>query len=582
MSPIVGIDLGTTNSLVAVFREGKPQLIPNAHGRYLTPSVVGVLDKGEILVGDTARELRVTAPDRCLATFKRWMGQPRNLRLGGRLITPPELSALVLRSLKQDAEVFLGTPVTEAVITVPAYFNDLQRRATRLAGELAGLKVRRIINEPTAAALAYGFHNRSAEQRLLVFDLGGGTFDVTLMEVTSGTIEIVATAGENFLGGEDFTDRIVSEVLSRRGWQIEQEELRNPLRVARLRSECEHAKRALLESPEVDIRMPNSDGQFSSKPEVVRLTREEFSQMNAALLERLRGPLEQVLRDAELGPGGVDDVILVGGASRMRDVVQAVTLVFGRPPRGELNPDEVVALGAAIQGALILDHAEVDDLVMTDVCPHSLGVEVAKQFGDRIEEGFFSPLIHRNTTIPVSREETFSTFHPYQPEVLVKIFQGESRRCRDNLQLGELRVTGFPPSPSLQPFVIRFTYDLNGLLEVESFVEGSSERFQVVLNQDAAGLSAADVREAVKRLQNLKFYPRDRLENQRLVLFCERLVGEVASQQREDLEMVLDQFERGMSSGNPLIFETSRTNLLQFLSAMGIDTSEFEEGVNDG
>jgi molecular chaperone HscC len=577
VSHIVGIDLGTTNSLVAVFQEGQPRLIPNPHGKVLTPSVVGLLPSGEVVVGETARELRVTEPTRCVWAFKRWMGQSREITLGERKFTPPELSSLVLRSLKEDAEAFLREPVSEAVITVPAYFNDHQRKATQVAGRLAGLVVRRIINEPTAAALAYGFHDRDAEKRLLVFDLGGGTFDVTLMEVSSGTMEIVATAGENFLGGEDFTERLVATVLARQGRQFEVEEHRHPKLVSRLRVECENAKRSLLASPTATIRLPDDDGQLPAQPESVELSRHDFTTLAQPLLSRLRGPLERVLRDAQLEPAEIDDVILVGGASRMPDVVDLVRDSFGRPPRCELNPDEVVALGAAVQSALILDKAEVADLVMTDVCPHSLGVEVTKSFGQRMEPGFFSPIIHRNTTIPVSREESFCTLSMNQTAILLKIYQGESRRVSDNLQLGELEVTGIPPGPPGQPIIVRFTYDLNGLLEVESFIPNTDRRFQVVLNQEVSGLSSEQVKQAVERLQQLKFYPRDRLENRRLVLFCERLVGEVAPHQREMLEAVLDQFELGLASGSRERYAEARAALLRTLADLGYNTADFDE-----
>ncbi|MFN9370576.1 MAG: Hsp70 family protein [Planctomycetaceae bacterium] len=580
MSHIVGIDLGTTNSLVAVFQNGQPRLIPNAHGKVLTPSIVGVLGSGEVVVGDTARELRVTEPTRCVWAFKRWMGQSRQVSLADRVMTPPELSSLILRSLKQDAELFLGGSVSEAVITVPAYFNEHQRKATRLAGELAGLKVRRIINEPTAAALAYGFHERDAEKRLLVFDLGGGTFDVTLMDVSSGIMEIVATAGENFLGGEDFTERIVADLLSRQGLQLEVEEHRHPRRVSRLRSECEAAKRALLETETASIRLPDAEGQFPTGGEVITLSREDFTRIAQPLLKRLQGPLDRVLRDAQMGPAQVDDVILVGGASRLRDVAGLMTGMFGRPPRGGLNPDEVVALGAAIQSALMRDEAEVQDLVMTDVCPHSLGVQVAKVIGGRQEEGYFSPIIHRNTTIPVSREEIYCTLSMNQTSIKLQIFQGESRHCRDNLQLGTLEVSGIPPGPPGQTIIVRFTYDLNGLLEVESLVPGTDKRFQVVLNQDAAGLSPAEVREAVERMRQVKFYPRDQLENQRLLQYCERLVGEVAPQDRATLEEALDVFEQGLSSGNREVFAASRSTLLQVLALLGFEAPEFEGDAN--
>lgn len=569
--PIVGIDLGTTNSLVAVFRDGKPELIQNAYGHVLTPSVVAVLEDGQVVVGDPAKDYRVTHPERCSWAFKRWMGGNRSVTIDKKKFSPPELSSLILRSLKEDAEKGLGTPVTEAVITVPAYFNDHQRKATRLAGEIAGLNVRRIINEPTAAALTYGFHDRQAEKKLIVIDLGGGTFDVTLMEVFDGTLEIVATAGESFLGGEDFTDRLAAAVLTSQNQQFESMEYRFPLLVSRLRSECESAKRTLADRESATIRIPDNKGEFTGDVKTVTVTRESFQSDMSTLLERLRGPIGKALGDGRTAPDQVDDVILVGGATRMPSVVNLISEYFGKAPRCAFNPDEVVALGAAVQAALINDDSAVDDMVMTDVCPHTLGVAVSKQFGDHREDGFFSPVIHRNTTIPVSREEWFYTVEDNQTQIQLQVYQGEARRVKDNLLLGELNVTGIPVGPSGQRIIVRFTYDLNGILEVEAFVPGSLRKFQTVLTQQNAGLSRDEILEAVRRMQAIKFYPRDELVNQRLIRFCERLVGEVALDHRKHLEDAIDAFEHAMSSGDREKYAEARQVLLMVLSAIGIE-----------
>ncbi len=574
---IIGIDLGTTNSLVAIFENGTPRLLPTAHGGLLTPSIVGVLESGEVIVGDAAKDYRVTHPERCVAAFKRWMGQTRVVPLAGREFTPPELSSLVLRSLKADAEAALGGSIEEAVITVPAYFNDQQRRATRHAGELAGLKVLRIINEPTAAALTYGFHDRAAAKKLLVIDLGGGTFDVTLMEVFEGTLEIIATAGESFLGGEDFTDRLVATVLNTQKLSLEAAEMRFPLMVARLCSECEQAKRRLLKEESATVRIPDEQGRFAEDAPTVTITRESFARDMQSLLDRLRGPIDKVLRDGNLDPRMVEDVLLVGGATRMPAVVQFVTSYFGREPLCTFNPDEVVALGASIQAALIADDAAVEDLVMTDVCPHTLGVEIVKHFGKNIEDGFFSPIIHRNTTIPVSREETYSTIHPGQTEVTLQIYQGEARRVKDNLLLGELKVKGFPARAESQPFQVRFTYDLNGILEVEAYIPGSQKRFQIVLAQQAQALTPAEIRAAVAKMQALKFYPREDVHNQRLLLFCERIIGELPPYQRDVLEHALDTLERSMTNTARVDFESIRTNVIALLEELGFPFEDRDE-----
>jgi molecular chaperone HscC len=580
MAAIVGIDLGTTNSLCAVFQEGQPRLIPNVHGRFLTPSVVGVLDDGQVVVGASAKELRVTRPERCAWCFKRYMGSGRTLTVAGKTYTAPELSSLVLRSLKHDAEVFLGQTVEEAVITVPAYFNDLQRKATKLAGEMAGFNVRRIINEPTAAALVYGFHARDAQKQLVVIDLGGGTFDVTLMEVFEGTLEIVSTAGESMLGGEDFTDKLVAAVLQREKTNLEVAELKQPLRVARLRQECEVAKCQLFQGDAARVRVPDANGEFTASESAFKITREGFAKLVEPLMERIRRPIDKALRDADCPPDRIDEVILAGGATRMAVMVSHVEKYFGKPPRIEFNPDEVVALGAAIQAALVKNDVAVSDMVMTNVCPFTLGVEVVKEFGGQMMQGYFSPIIHRNTTIPVSREEVYSTVTTNQQTVCLKVFQGESRRTKDNLELGELTIENLPPGPAGTPVHVRFSYDLNGILEVEAFVPDSGRKFRTVLTNHVRGLSPEEIEEGVRRLQALKFYPRDDERNKRLVLFCERAVGELGPHHRQTLEQALDVFEHALSSGDRELYANARRGLLMVLSQLGIEYDEHQADVD--
>lgn len=566
---IVGIDLGTTNSLCAVFRDGVPQLIPNAHGQYLTPSVVGILDDGQLLVGSAARELQITQPQRCASRFKRYMGTDRQLQVADRRFSAIELSSLVLKSLKDDAQQHLGQTITEAVITVPAYFNDHQRKATKLAGEMAGLVVRRIINEPTAAALTYGFHDREAEKHLLVIDLGGGTFDVTLMEIFAGTLEIVSTSGESFLGGEDFTDRLAAAILRKQNVQLETAELKYPLRVARLRQQCELAKQKLHEGEQGEVRVPDNDGELHEKSPKVRIDRATFATVVRPLLDRLAKPIEKALRDGECPPEELDEVILVGGATRMRAFVDYVTDRLEHEPLSRFNPDEVVALGAAVQAALIEDDKAVDDIVMTDVCPFTLGVEVVKQFGSRMQDGYFTPVINRNTTIPVSREELFSTICENQSEVEIHVYQGESRKVKDNLLLGKLSVTGIPPGPAGTPVAVRFTYDLNGILEVEAFIEGTGKRFRTVLTQHASGMSPDEIEKAVRQLQSLKFYPRDDVANKELLLFCERVIKEINPHQRQQLEEAVDALEHAMQLGERETFYAVRDGLLMTLNSLG-------------
>lgn len=578
MSPIVGIDLGTTNSLCAVFENGRPRLIRNAHGQVLTPSVVGVLADGRVIVGQAAKELRVTQPERCASRFKRFMGTDEKLTLANQQFTAPQLSSLVLKSLKQDAEADLGLVIEEAVITVPAYFNDHQRRATKLAGELAGFRVRRIINEPTAAALTYGFHDRQAEKHLLVVDLGGGTFDVTLMEIFEGTLEIVATSGESMLGGEDFTDRMVSNLLQAEGLNLEVCEMRQPLRVARLREACEQAKVRLADQTQVEIALPDSAGLIDERSKRTTLTREQFATNMQPLLERLLGPIHKAMRDGGRQPNSIDEIIFVGGATRMNCIHEFISQKLDAQPLMTFNPDEVVALGAAVQAALLAEDRAVDDMVMTDVCPHTLGVEITKQFGTQRSFGYFEPIIHRNTTIPVSRESTFYTIEPNQFTVKLRVFQGESRKVKDNLPLGELSVDGLPPGPAGTEFVVRFTYDTNAILEVEAYVPATGKRYSTVLTQPQSSLTEAEIAQAVKRMQAVKFYPRDDLENQRLLRYCERLVGEVSPKHREELESAIDTWEAAMASGDRQFFDNARAGLLILLSQLGYTYEEGDEG----
>jgi molecular chaperone HscC len=571
MLPIVGIDLGTTNSLCAVFQDGGPRLIPNSLGEYLTPSVVGVLDDGRIVVGKAARELLVTRPERCASCIKRLMGGKESTTLGTQTFTPPELSSLVLAALRDDAKQFLGTAVHEAVITVPAYFNDNQRQATKLAGEMAGFRVRRIVNEPTAAALTYGFHDRDADKKILVIDLGGGTFDVTLMEVFEGTLEIISTAGESFLGGEDFTDRLVAALLQKQGLQLESAELREPLRVARLRQLCNLAKHELAVAAAATIRLPEADGRLAANGPSVTLTRDAYRELTAPLVERLKAPVAKALRDGKVTPVDIADVILVGGATRMSIIHEFVFTYLNKAPICTFNPDEVVALGAAVQAALIADDRAVDDIVMTDVCPFTLGVDTAKAFHSQIKSGYFTPIIHRNTTIPVSREEVFQTIVANQQYVKVDVYQGEHRRVEQNLKIGELTVTGIPPGPAGQPIHIRFTYDLNGILEVEAYLADSLKKFRTVLTNHAAALSPTELQEAVQKLQSLKYYPREDMEKQQLLRYCERLVGELSPYQRPELESAIDSFEAAMASGDRDSVESAQQDLLHMISALGFE-----------
>lgn len=577
MTPIIGIDLGTSNSLCAVFEEGQPKLIPNAHGSFLTPSIVSLTEENHILVGAAAKEHRVTQPERCAWVFKRLMGTDRRVEIADKSFSPVELSSLVLKSLKSDAEAYLGAEVTDAIITVPAYFNDHQRNATKRAGELAGLTVRRIINEPTAAALTYGFHDRAAEKKLIVIDLGGGTFDVTAMDIFEGTLEIISTAGESMLGGEDFNDRLLSWALTSQQMQLEQTEMKQPLLVARLRQECEAAKCALSSATEATIRIPGTEGTIDDNSPRLTITRDQFKEQVDILLKRLARPIARAVRDSRIPPDEFTDVILVGGATRMSVVHEFVKTFFGVEPMCSFNPDEVVALGAAVQAALIEDDQAVEDMVMTDICPFTLGTEISKEFGSRRADGYFLPIIHRNTTIPVSREEMVCTILPNQRHVTVNVYQGESRKVADNLFLGKLEVSGIPAGPAGKEILLRFTYDLNGILEVEVLIPETGKKSSLVLTNNANLSSDKEIQAALQKMQDLKFYPRDDVQNLHLVHYAERVIGEVSPYQRDELEALIDNFEQSMSSGDREWFDSAREKLLGTLTTLGFQYNEDQE-----
>lgn len=519
---IVGIDLGTTHSLVGVFGDAGPRLIPNALGELLTPSVVSVDDEGALLVGRAAAERLVARPDRTVAGFKRWMGSDRPTPLGGHVFRPEELSALVLRSLLADAEAHLGEKVGEAVISVPAYFGDAQRKATRIAGELAGIKVERLINEPTAAALAYGLDRRDGGGRFLVFDLGGGTFDVSILEMFDGVMEVHASAGDNFLGGEDFLDALAEACL--RDLDVERGTL-SPAEAAQLRRRLESAKR--------ELSAPNGGTvaialDIAGKTREWRIDEDRFSGLCEPLVQRLRAPLERAMRDARLVPEQLDAVVLVGGASRMPLASRLVSRMFGRLPLRHVSPDEAIATGAAIAAGMKARDEALEEVILTDVCPHTLGVGTGRELDDgRIATGIFSPVLHRNSTVPISRVERFYPIRDMQRQVEFEIYQGESPRVEHNIRLGKIEVEVPPKARDDNPVDVRFTYDVNGLLQVEATVVSTGVRREVVLEQNPGVLKPDEIRVRLAALDALKIHPRDQQENLTLIARAERLYEEL-------------------------------------------------------
>jgi molecular chaperone HscC len=556
---IVGIDLGTTNSLIAIWDGDGPRLIPNSLGEVLTPSCVSLDEDGSVLVGRAARERLQTHPERTAAAFKRHMGSDKQVRLGNREFRVEELSALVLRSLKEDAEAFLGEMVTEAIITVPAYFSDAQRKATRAAGQLAGLRVDRLLNEPTAAALAYGIHQRDGETRFLVFDLGGGTFDVSVLDLFEGVMEVRASAGDNFLGGEDFVLAIVERFFEHNKLPAK---LRNDGQfMQRLSAQVEAAKRTLSETPRTTIRVSHGSGDYS-----MELDEPTLEQWCAPLLARLRVPVERALRDANLRSHELDNIVLAGGATRMPIVRRLVARMFGRFPACDINPDEVVALGAAVQAGLKMKHAALDEVVMTDVTPYSLGIEVSIQLADNgYSYGHFDPIIERNCAVPVSRVKTYFPITERQTVLSLMVYQGEARLARDNIHLGQLKVA-LPFGPAEQRGVdVRFTYDVNGLLQVEATVLKTEQRFALVIEGNPGILSEKEIVDRFAALSELKIHPRDRIEHRTLLARAERVYQLLRGEQRAWLGSQIVVFERTLESQEDHLIARNRKDFEQLL-----------------
>ncbi|HEY9106805.1 MAG TPA: molecular chaperone HscC [Roseateles sp.] len=566
---ILGIDLGTTHSAAAIFRDGAPVLIPNAHGDYLTPSAVSLDEQGHTLVGLAARERAGLHAESTALAFKRWMGSDRKitLRTGPHVkqLRAEELSALVLQALKADAEAFLGEPVTEAVITVPAYFNEAQRRATRTAGEIAGLKVERLLNEPTAAGLAYGLQQRPEHSSFLIFDLGGGTFDVSVLEYFEGVVEVRASAGDTRLGGEDFS-RAIAQLFAKQAEGLSAEE-----RAAWLASEtwwrlAEQAKRDLGERDGTELRTVWRDRELSAF-----LTRADFEAGAQELLQRLRRPIERALSDAQLDTAGLAEVVLVGGATRMPMVRQLVTRLFQRLPLRNLDPDLAIAMGAAVQAGLKARDAALDDVVLTDVMPYSLGIIAATNVNGRFIADRFSPIIERNTPVPVSRVEHYHTVSDQQKVILVDVRQGESPVGSENLSLGKLEIAVTPKPAGEAGVEVRFTYDANGLLEVEARETPGGERRELVIESQGARLSAAEIAATRERLQALKRHPRDEQDNRYLIERAKRLFEDRLGNDRAMLQDWLAQFELALQTQDARVIRTARQQFKEALDS--IDTS---------
>jgi len=561
---IVGIDLGTTNSLIAYFEGDTAKIIPNKLGEPLTPSVVSVDDDGVVYVGKTAKERKLLRPDQTAEVFKRSIGTAKVFELGEREFTAEELSSLILKSLKEDAEEYLGVELKEAVISVPAYFNDAQRKATKRAGELAGFVVERIVSEPTAAAIAYGLDKKNADTKFLVFDLGGGTFDVSILELYQNIMEVRAVAGDNFLGGEDFTEII--EQMFFREKEIDQDTLDKKTR-GHIRKQAEICKLGFADNKTSTMKCKINEEVYEYEINI-----DDYEKSCQLLLNKIKKPIERSLKDANIKLADIEEVILVGGATKLPIVRRFVSRLFGRLPNTSINPDEVVAVGAATQAAMKERNEAVKEVILTDVCPFTLGTDVVvNKSGGLKESGHYFPIIERNTVIPVSRTHTFYTAYDNQSKLNVTIYQGESRMARNNVRLGEIEVP-VPIGPAGKESIeVTYTYDVNSILEVIVKVNSTKIEKRVVIKNEETDMTDAEIEERLASLSALKIHPREQEENKLLLLRGDRMYEEATGDVRHIISDRMNVFETILDKQNKDEIEKARVELKEFLDSMEED-----------
>jgi molecular chaperone DnaK len=574
MSRVIGIDLGTTNSCVAVMEGGEPVVIANAEGNRTTPSVVA-FKNGERIVGEAAKRQAITNPDNTVISIKRYMGTNHKVTLEGKEYTPQEISAMILQKLKADAEAYLGEPVTKAVITVPAYFNDSQRQATKDAGKIAGLEVLRIVNEPTAAALAYGIE-KSEDQTVLVYDLGGGTFDVSILELSEGFFEVKATSGDNRLGGDDFDqviiDYLVNEFKKEHGIDLSKDRMA----LQRLKDAAEKAKKDLSGVLTTTISLPFITADATGPKHLeVNLTRAKFEELSAHLVERTMGPTRQALQDAGLTPNDIDRVILVGGSTRIPAVQEAIKKFIGKEPHKGVNPDEVVALGAAVQAGVLT--GDVKDVVLLDVTPLSLGIETLG--------GVFTKLIERNTTIPTSKSQVFSTAADNQTSVEIHVLQGERPMAADNKTLGRFTLSDIPPAPRGIPQIeVTFDIDANGIVNVRAKDLGTGKEQRITITSNS-GLTDEEIERMVKEAELNAEADRKRKEEveirneaDQLVFTTEKTLkeveGKVDQAEIDKANAAKDKVKKALEGGNIDEIKAAKDELSQVIQQISVKLYE--------
>ncbi|WP_300627187.1 molecular chaperone DnaK [uncultured Thomasclavelia sp.] len=568
MSKIIGIDLGTTNSCVSVMENGEAKVIANPEGNRTTPSVVS-FKNGEIIVGEAAKRQAVTNPDTVMS-IKRHMGTSHKEHVNGKDYTPQEISAMILQNLKATAEAYLGETVTKAVITVPAYFNDAQRQATKDAGKIAGLEVERIINEPTAAALAFGLDKLDKEQKVLVYDLGGGTFDVSILDLADGTFEVLATAGDNRLGGDDFDQKIMNWVVEEFKKEQGIDLSADNMAMQRIKEAAEKAKKDLSGTMQTQISLPFISAGASGPLHLeLTLTRAKFDELTRDLVERTEGPVRQALSDAGMQPTEIHQVLLVGGSTRIPAVQESVKRLLGKEPNKSVNPDEVVSMGAAIQGGVIA--GDVKDVLLLDVTPLSLGIETMG--------GVMTVLIERNTTIPTTKSQIFSTAADNQPAVDINVLQGERSMARDNKQLGLFKLDGIEPAPRGVPQIeVTFSIDVNGIVNVKA-KDLKTQKEQSIVIQNSSGLSDEEIDRMVKEAEANKAEDEKKRKEIETRNKAEQMINEIdkalAEQgdkidatQKESAQKLRDELKTALDNNDIATLEAKMSELEQMAQQM--------------